>query len=207
VEAEEEAAAGGRLQGVGEDAAAQLGVEAEDGPGQDPFPPARRRGHGGGNHAVADHHLGIALEGPVGHRGHAVEVGDLDAAGGVAAHPGDQHRGEVAGGGLLDLGPAPGRELGKHDVEQPAAALGHLEGGGQEVEGLEDADAGELHQAPEEAVLLAHALPEEDVVEEQLLHHGGDHLVHLGAGLVDQDRAQAADLGRHVQHRSSRAIP
>jgi len=38
-------------------------------------------------------------------------------------------------------------------------------------------------------MLLAGAVSVEDVVEEQVLHHRGDHVVHLGSGLVHEDLA------------------
>lgn len=66
---------------------------------------------------------------------------------------------------------------------------------GEEVLGVQGLDAG-LGQHLEEVVVLAAGLVAvQDVVEQEALHHGGNHPVDLAAGPVNQDAPQASDFG------------
>ena len=60
---------------------------------------------------------------------------------------------------------------------------------------LEDLVGDVAQHLLESPVLLARPLAVEDVVEEQLLHHGRDHPVDLRPRQVDQDGVELADLG------------
>ena len=68
---------------------------------------------------------------------------------------------------------------------------------------LEPAPTGDpepVEDGGEDAVLLLGLGPVEDVVEEQLLHHGGSHPFDLGARCVDQDLPEPADFRCDVNH-------
>ena len=93
-----------------------------------------------------------------------------------------------------------GRQLRQHHPPQPLAGVGVGQGLAEEIAGFDDLDAEDLEQPAEAAVLVARALAEEDVVEEQLLHHGRHHAVDLDPGLVDEHPAQPADFRRDVDH-------
>jgi hypothetical protein len=56
-------------------------------------------------------------------------------------------------------------------------------------------------------MLLARDLAIEDVVEQELGHHRGDHLVDLTPGEVDQHALQPADLTRYVQSHAGGILP
>jgi hypothetical protein len=80
-------------------------------------------------------------------------------------------------------------------VEDRAALLGDRQDILEKILDLEDLVGDVAQDLLEAAVLLAGAVAVEDVVEEQLLHHGGDHPVDLGPRQVHEDRLQFPDLG------------
>ena len=60
---------------------------------------------------------------------------------------------------------------------------------------LQGLDPRGTHDGTERVVLGAGTLAVEDVVEQQLLHHAGNHPVDLASGAVHEDAAQALDFG------------
>ena len=68
--------------------------------------------------------------------------------------------------------------------------------------GLHHLDAEELEKAPKPTMFVAGPFAEENIVEEQILHHRRHHAVHLGPRFVHQHLAQPADLRCDVDHDS-----
>ena len=172
-------------------------VVLEDGAGEERLALAGAGRHRGDHHAVAHHHLRIALKEVVGHRIEleelqAVDVRDL----GRSADPLDQRRGERPRRQLVQ--PAHqaegGAVLGLELVEQPLARLRVRQHVREQILRLEHLHPGLPQHLGEEVVLLARLVAVEDVVEEQGLHHGGDHPIDLPPRPVDQDAAQASDF-------------
>ena len=145
---------------------------------------------------VAHHHLRIALEEVVGHRVDSKKLRRRRPSLGRGADPLDQGRGQLLRRQLVEPahqaegGAVLGLELG----EQPLARLGVRQHVGEQVLRLEHLDPGPPQHLAEEVVLLARLVAVEDVVEEQALHHGGDHPVDLPPRPVDQDAPQASDF-------------
>ena len=170
----------------------------EEGAGEERLALAGAGRHRGDHHAVAHHHLGVALEEVVGHR---VELEELQPAGvgdpGRSADPLDQGGGELTGRQLVEAAhEAEGDAvLGLQLVEQPPARLGALpQHGGEQVLRFEHLGAGLPQHLRKEVVLVARLVAVEDVVEEEGLHHGGDHPIDLPPRPVDQDAPQAPDF-------------
>ena len=67
---------------------------------------------------------------------------------------------------------------------------------------FDDLGGDEADELLKAAMLLARDLAVEDVVEQELIHHGRDHHVDLAPGEVDQHALEPADLTRHVEPHS-----
>ena len=145
----------------------------------------------------------VALEEPVRDRSQPVQVGCRDRD--VLLR-------------LLESGHERARERGRREIPQPVIHVGapaeaapeisenrvavfldgeHLRQKSLRVEHLVGHEPEHLLKPP---VLLARAGAVEDVVEEQLLHHRGDHAVDFRARQVDQDGGQLADFGGDSEH-------
>ena len=171
-------------------------VPGEDRPGQQRLAPASAGRHRAPDDAVAHDRCGIALEEPVRERRQQVEGIEGAGDGGLGAlDPLHEARREPAGGKLVQREKDCGRpceqprELREHLVARVGIAQDLLE----ELLNVEHLVRHEAEHLPEPPVLLARAGPEQDVVEEQVLHHRGHHPVDLATGLVDEDRAQAPE--------------
>ena len=128
------------------------------------------------------------------------EIVDLDPAAFVIGEEAADDRGDhLFGVGRVGAAQI-GRQLRQHHPPQPVAGIAVGEGLAQQIGGLDDLDPEHLEQPAEAAVLIARLFAEEDVVEQQLLHHRRHHAVDLDPGLVHQHPAQPADFGCDLNH-------
>ena len=113
-----------------------------------------------------------------------------------ALDSGDQRRGELLRRQVaqpkLHVGAPPERLA--EVVQDRAALLGHLKDVLEQILDLEHLVGHVAENLLKTAMLLAGAVPVEDVVEQQLLHHGRHHAVDLRPGQVDQDRLELSDF-------------
>jgi hypothetical protein len=162
------------------------------------LPQPRRRRHGRADRPLADDHEGIALKEVVGDRRQGVELrGRARDLGGRVLDPGHEGRGELFGRQVAQ--PivhvrVPSERLAEV-VEDRAPLLGDLKDFLEEVLDLEHLVGDVAEDLLEAAVLLPGAVPVEDVVEEELLHHRRHHSVDLRAGQVDENGLEFADFG------------
>ena len=182
---------GGRIERVEEDRRrGQPGVEAEDRARQQRLAVAGGRRHRREDDAVPDDDLRVALEAPVGQGRELVELVHSEAVvRRVQAHAAHEHVDQVGRRGRGEPLARGGRQVLGDGVEDVRARFLVRQGLGQQVLREQQLRAEELQHALEAAVLLARPVAEEDVVEEQLLHHRRDHPVDFRSRLVDEDLA------------------
>ncbi len=112
----------------------------------------------------------------------------------------DEHRHELARAQLREVRLELRAGLLREHAGQEGAGLGQRQHLLEEPVGLDHLDPQDLQKPPEPSVLVPGAVAEEDVVEEQLLHHGRDHQVHFGPRLVDEHPPQPPHFGSDVNH-------
>ncbi len=207
VQSRDEVPFGGRVERVEVDRRrGQPGVEAEDRARQQRLAVAGGRGHRREDDAAPDDDLRVALEAPVGQGRELVELVHPEAVvRRIQAHAAHEHVDQFGRRGRNEPLACGGRQVLGHGVEDVRARFSVRQRLRQQVLREQQLRAKELQHALEAAVLLARAVAEEDVVEEQLLHHRRDHAVDFRSRLVDQHLPQAADLRGDA--RPSRAQP
>jgi hypothetical protein len=166
-------------------------MEREDRAREKRLAPAGARRHRAPDDAVSEHDARIALEEPV--RDRRQEVERVERARDLGPRPLDpfhEARREAVGGQVVQGDEEGGRprEERRELREDRVPRGGLLEDLLEKIAGVEDLVGDELQDLPEPPVLLARARPEQDVVEQQVLHHRRHHPVDLAAGLVDENR-------------------
>ena len=181
----------------------EIGMKAKDGSGKNRLPVPRRAGHGAEDDAGSDEHLRIPLKTPIRKGRHLEEIFCFDPVSVAATDAGSEHEPQLLRVGMLQSRLEPGRHFGGQELGEPGSGVLVFQRFGEELRRFDHFHFEKVQGTPKKRVLLAGPIPEQDVVEEELVHGGGHHVVHFEAGLVEQHLAQAADFGTDLDHELS----
>jgi hypothetical protein len=178
-------------------------MEAKNAAGQQHFPGTCKRCHGREHYAVTDDELRIPLKAPVRYR-HDVEqfLAEQVVALLIPAHTRGQHVDQLPRTRVAQPTADGRRHVIQDRLQQPVTCALHGQRLHQQLARFQHFNA-ECSEQPHEAVMLfARPLTEENVVEQELVHHGRHHVIHFRTRRVHQHALQPPDFGPDVQHRN-----